>query len=142
MTIETATADVQLTLQRRATIAAYSLQRFAENAAPITAEQGADIDVACEALLAALGAAGFGTSLPDTQVVVTNDDTVVVKNSVGTTVPGTHKAEVAAGALTDVKLAATIAPVASGALAVAATGTGTTVTLTVTNGAISAVALS
>lgn len=98
MTIETKTAAQQLTLQRRAVIAAHQLQRFAENAAPITAAQAVDIDAACAALVTALSDAGFGASLPATQVILSNG----VKIS-GVTITGTGTVftpTVAGGALT------------------------------------------
>lgn len=90
---------------------------------------------------AALTAVGEG--LVATQAVVSNGGTAPVKNSAGTAVPGTSTYEVAANAVSAVKLPATVAPVVSGVLAgIVATGTGTTVTLTVANGVVTAVALS
>ena len=99
MTIETKTAAQQLTLQRRTTIAAHQLQRFAQSATPITAEQATDIDAACAALVTALNDAGFGPApLPATQVILSNG----VKIS-GVTITGTgtfFTPTVAGGALT------------------------------------------
>ena len=98
MTIETKTAAQQLTLQRRTTIAAYALQRFAQSATPITAAQAVTIDAACAALVTALSDAGFGAVLPATQVVLSNG----VKIS-GVTITGTgtfFTPTVAGGALT------------------------------------------
>lgn len=84
MTIENASAEVQLTLQRRTLIAVHQLQRFAENATPINAAQAVDIDAACVALMAALDAAGYGTTLPPTQAVVSDGNTVPAEGT-GTT---------------------------------------------------------
>lgn len=81
----------------------------------------------------------------DGAAVLANGGAVAVHNSAGANVAGVHTAEVANGALTDVKLAATVAPVVNGqALAgVAPTGAYTnTVTFTVANGVITAIALS
>lgn len=102
MTIESKSAAVQLELQRRATIAAYATQRFAENAAPITAAQAVDIDAALTALQTSLLAAGFGTApLPATQAVVSNGVALpVAATGTGTTVTCT----VAGGVITAVTL--------------------------------------
>lgn len=86
-------------------------------------------------------------TLSNTTTIATTTDgaTVVVHNSAGSTVAGTHVAEVAGGALTDVKLASTVAPVTNGQVLNGVTPSGTYVshiTFTVTNGAITAVALS
>ncbi len=136
--IETKSAAIQLEVQRRATIAAYATQRFAENAAPITAKQAIDIDAALTALQTSLAAAGFGGTSPN-EVVVSNNSNITVKNAGGTS---TSTAKVVAGALVETTLPATVALVKSGPAGVAATGTGTTVTLTVAAGKISAIALS
>ena len=99
--IETKSAAIQLELQRRATIAAYATQRFAENAAPITAKQAVDIDEALTALQTSLAAAGFGTTLLPTQAVVSNGVALpVAATGTGTTVTCT----VAGGVITAVTL--------------------------------------
>lgn len=98
--------------------------------------------VTIDQVLTALAAA-LPQAAPDPlKATVSNAQAVVVKNSAGNTVaPGTT-AVVAGSVLTNVKLAATQAVVASGLLTPAATGTGTKVTLTVANGVVTAVALS
>jgi hypothetical protein len=75
---------------------------------------------------------------------VANGATVVVHNSAGSNVAGTHTAEVTSNTLNDVKLAATVAPIVNGGTStVAPTGTFTsTVTFTVAAGVITAIALS
>lgn len=102
MTIETKSAAVQLEVQRRATIAAYATQRFAENAAPITAEQAVDIDAALTALQTSLAAAGFGgAAMLPTQAVVTSGVALpVAATGTGTTVTCT----IAGGVITAVTL--------------------------------------
>lgn len=85
-----------------------------------------------------------GINLPATTAMVDASAVVTVKNSAGTTVTGSHTATVAAGVLSDVKLASTIAAIASGTKvnAVAVTGTGNFATFTVVNGVITAIVLS
>lgn len=98
--------------------------------------------VTIDAVLTALAAALPQTAPDPLKATVSNAQAVTVKNSAGTTVaPGTT-AVVAGSVLTNVKLAATQAVVASGLLTPEATGTGTKVTLTVANGVVTAVALS
>lgn len=53
-------------------------------------------------------------ALPAPIAAVANAGAVTVQNSAGAAVPGTHPATVAAGVLSNVRLAATIAPVAAG----------------------------
>lgn len=142
MSIITATEEQQTAVLRKAVILSYAAQRFAETATKLTVKQATTIDEAMAAMSAALSAAGVRETLPDSQVVVSDAQTTAVKNSAGADVPGVHTAVVSAGALTNIKLAATVAPVVSGLQTVAATGTGTKVTLTVAAGKISAIALS
>lgn len=86
---------------------------------------------------------GGGTAPPAGSAVVANDATVVVKNSTGATVAGTHTAVVTGSTLTNIKLAATVAPVVTGLVAdVVVTGTGTKLTLTVAGGKITGAVLS
>jgi len=82
--------------------------------------------------------------IPSTGTMLANGDTVVVKNSAGTTVTGTHTAEVSAGVLADVKLASTVAGVVSGVdIVVPVTGVyATKITPTVVAGVITAIVLS
>lgn len=82
--------------------------------------------------------------LAATVAMVDNADVVAVKNSAGSAVAGSHVAEVALGVLTDVKLAATIAPVANGAaLVIPVTGAYlTTATVTVALGVVTGIVLS
>ena len=88
--------------------------------------------------------AAIGTVAPGS-VPLVDGGSVTVHNSAGTNVAGTHVAEVSGGNLTDVKLAASIAPVANGLALTGVTPTGTytdTVTFTVANGVITAIVLS
>ena len=82
-------------------------------------------------------------TLPATEAIVEDGEAVPVVNSAGTAVAGTHSATVTASEVTNIKLAATIAPVASGLVAdVTVTGTGTKLALTVAGGKITAAVLS
>uniref|UniRef100_A0AAU6W0Z5 Uncharacterized protein n=3 Tax=unclassified bacterial viruses TaxID=12333 RepID=A0AAU6W0Z5_9VIRU len=141
MAIETQTAALREQLKRRLNQAYLLIQHIAQNET-VTADQAAPVDTALANLNSALVAAGAGVALPATQVIVSNAQSLPVQNSANTAVPGTHNAFVVDGAFQKVKLAATVAPVTSGLLSVAATGTGTKVTLTVANGVVSAVTLS
>ncbi|ANH51107.1 hypothetical protein FDH02_gp31 [Pseudomonas phage VSW-3] len=78
-----------------------------------------------------------------TDAIVQSGTNVVVRNSANTPVAGNHPITVAAGEVTMVKLAATIAPVSTGEVTgVVVTGTGTKLTLTVSGGKITAAVLS
>lgn len=80
--------------------------------------------------------------LAATVAMVDNSDSVVVHNSAGAAVAGTHAAAVAAGALTAVTLAATVAPVTNGTHAVLdAAGKTAAGTLVVAAGALSTITL-
>lgn len=141
MAIETQTAALREQLRRRLNQAYMLVQHIAQNEA-VTADQAVPVDAALVNLNTALVAAGSGAVLPATQTIVSNAQSLPVQNSANAAVPGTHNAFVVDGAFQKVKLAATVAPVTSGLLPVAATGTGTQVTLTVANGVVSAVTLS
>lgn len=108
----------------------------------LNADVAAEIQTAADEAVTAAYAIGGNADLPADQAVVINGFTAVLKTAAGTTITGSGTVHVAANALTDVTLPATIAAVQSGLLSVAATGTGTKVTITVTNGLISAVTLS
>lgn len=98
-------------------------------------------DTVAAACASAIAAAGIG--LIATQVVVSNGATVNVENSAGALdSPGT--ATVAAGVLTDVKLAATktILTNAAPVSGVTVTGSGTTFTPTIVDGVLVAAVLS
>jgi hypothetical protein len=86
---------------------------------------------------------GGAPALPDGSAIVVNATNVTVKSSAGTNVTGNHPAVVTGNTLTNIKLAATVAPVTSGLVAgVEVTGTGTKLTLTVSGGKITAAVLS
>lgn len=140
--IESQTPAVQLALTGKTRIAVTHLERFAQREDPITAAQAKPIDDALQALSAALLAAGVGGAPVDPKVAPVTDGQTVVAKSSGVTVPGTTKAKVVNSVLTEITLPATVAPLASGVLPVAATGTGTKVTLTVAAGKVTAVTLS
>lgn len=85
-----------------------------------------------------------GIALAATEAIVSNAGAVVVQNSAGAAVTGTHPATVAAGVVSNVKLAATVAPVVSGVKVNAGTvsGTGNFATITVAAGVITGIVLS
>jgi hypothetical protein len=88
-------------------------------------------------------AAGLASKilLPATDQIVGNGDTVVVKNSAAS-VSKNGVAAVASGDITGVALASSVALVTDADVFAGVTGSGTTATITVTNGVISAIALS
>ena len=109
------------------------------NASTLAIENSAGADSHNVTLTVAANAV-TAAKLAATVAFVDNADAITVQNSAGAAVAGTHSASVTAGVVANVKLAATIAPVASG-FSMAVTGTGTTATLTVTNGVITAITL-
>jgi hypothetical protein len=82
--------------------------------------------------------------LEATDAIVQNAQNITMQNSAGAAIAGNHPASVVNGVLSNVKLAATIAPVANGAaLVVPVTGSyTTTATVTVANGVVTAIVLS
>lgn len=80
--------------------------------------------------------------LPATETVVSNGQAITVQNSAGAAVAGTHNATVAANTLSNVKLAATIAPVAAGSQTIRdGAGKTSTATRAVSAGAITTTTL-
>lgn len=79
-----------------------------------------------------------GDDLPATSAVVDDDDTAPVQNSAGAAI-GTGTINVAANAVTNIRLPATVAGVSNGQ---ALTVGGSTYTFTVANGVITAIAVS
>lgn len=98
---------------------------------------GSNSQTAIIAVTAGVPSAKFGA----TTQIVDNSDTVVVKNSAGS-VTKNGTASVASGVITGVALASGEAIVTNGATFAGVTGSGTNATITVTNGVISAIALS
>lgn len=143
MTIESSTAAQRQTLRDALFIAAHAAQRFAQNSAAPTVGQAAIFDPKMQAADAAILAAGYTSSLPATQAVVTNGGTSPVQNSAGAAI-GTGTYTVAANAVSNIKLPATVAGVTSGAKinAGTVTGTGNFATFTVANGVITGIVLS
>lgn len=100
--------------------------------------------VQIDTLLAQLKSAVDVTTAAGAAALVVQGDTVPVQNSAGTAVPGTSTANVAAGAVTNVRLAATNAVVSNTVKVNAGTvtGTGNFATFTVANGVITGITLS
>lgn len=134
MSLITATATQRQTLRDKASTLASLSQGYAESARTPTTEEAAIVQTAIDAMTAAISAIGGGTT-----ATVANGATVAVQNSAGA---DSHNATavVASGALTGVKLAATVAMVDNGDT-VSATGTGTTATLVVAAGVVTGVTL-
>lgn len=134
MSLITATAAQRQTLRDKASTLASLSQGYAESARTPTTEEAAIVQTAIDAMTAAISAIGGGTT-----ATVANGATVAVQNSAGA---DSHNATavVASGALTGVKLAATVAMVDNGDT-VSATGTGTTATLVVAAGVVTGVTL-
>lgn len=124
MAIESASADAQFLITRRARIAARAVQRFAERSDPLTAAQAVPIDAALNALLTALQAAGVGAN--PLVATVSDQSNVTVKNSAGT-VSKTGIASVAASAITGVALPAASAIVDNGTSPVMQNSAGTAI---------------
>lgn len=140
MSISTSTAAERITLRDKCTIMEKAIQAFAQDSIVLNAEQITEID----ALMTALSAALLAADAPATSAVVANGGTVNVENSAGN-LDSNATATVAAGVLTNVRLAATKTIVTSAQALTGVTPTGvyvSTVTFTVASGLITAIALS
>ena len=135
MSLITVTAAQRQALRDKASILAALSQVYAESARTPTAGEAATVQVAIDAMSAAIAVIN-GTS---GSASVANGATVAVRNSEGA---DSHNATavVAAGALTGVNLSATVALVDDGDT-VPATGTGTAATLVVEAGVLTGVTL-
>jgi hypothetical protein len=136
MPVATATALQRLTLRNEAVKLGVACQSFAQTGAAPGPIHAAAIDAQVTATLAAAADVGASTALPATSAVVTNGQAVTMQNSQGTAIAGTHTASVAANALSNVKLDATVATLKNGVKqsGFTVTGTGTFFTPTITNG--------
>lgn len=143
MTIETSTAAQRQLLRDKLYIAAHASQRFAQDSVTPTAAQAVFFDSRIVAAQVAIAAVGYSASLPATQAVVSNGGTSPVQNSAGAAI-GTGTYTVAANAVSNIKLPATVAGVTSGVKinAGTVTGTGNFATITVANGVITGIVLS
>lgn len=104
-------------------------RRMSHGSLPITAGTAAEIDAQCQSLQQSMEALGYAAELGDTQVKVSNGDSIPVVNSFGNAVTGTHTAEIADGVLTDVKLSNTVYPIVNGASSIkVANSAGTQIT--------------
>lgn len=84
------------------------------NGASVNVENSAgNLDSPATAVVTA--GAVSGVRLAATKTIVDNAAAITMQNSAGTAIAGTHPATVAAGVLSNVKLAATIAPIANAA---------------------------
>lgn len=135
MSLLTVTAAQRQTLRDKASTLATLSQTYGESARTPTAEEAAIVQAAIDAMSAAIEVIN-GTS---GSASVANGATVAVRNSAGA---DSHNgtAVVAAGALTGINLAATVA-LADNGDTVPATGTGTTATLVVAAGVLTGVTL-
>jgi hypothetical protein len=143
MTTASATAAQRLEARDEAVKVAALLQGVVQVAQAPSAAKGALVDAALTPLTAALAALGSTTALLPTQQVVANGDTVNVENSAGA-LDSAATATVAAGVLTDVKLASTktILTHALKFSGVTITGSGTFFTPTVVDGVLTGGVLS
>ena len=135
MSLLTVTAAQRQTLRDKASTLATLSQTYGESARTPTAEEAAIVQTAIDAMSAAIAVIN-GTSGAAT---VADGATVAVRNSAGA---DSHNgtAVVAAGTLTGINLAATVA-LADNGDTVPATGTGTTATLVVSAGVLTGVTL-
>lgn len=135
MSLLTVTAAQRQTLRDKASTLATLSQTYGESARTPTAEEAAIVQTAIDAMSAAIAVIN-GTS---GSASVANGATVAVRNSAGA---DSHNgtAVVAAGTLTGINLAATVA-LADNGDTVPATGTGTTATLVVAAGVLTGVTL-
>ncbi|BBD74688.1 type VII integral membrane protein [Pectobacterium phage PPWS2] len=135
MSLTTVTATQRQTLRDKASNLAALSQVYAESARTPTAGEAAIVQAAIDAMSTAIAVIN-GTS---GAASVSSGATVAVRNSAGA---DSHNATavVAAGALTGVNLAATVALVDNGDT-ITATGTGTTATLVVTAGVLTGITL-
>lgn len=142
MTYATATPSQRRDVNTAAMKLAAGTSAARENFGGNGVSNDADVDSLLAGMAVALATTGTEPVLPDTQAIVMNDAAMPVQSSTGAAVPGSHVAIVEEGAVT-VKLAASIAPVRTGLVTgVTVTGTGTKLNLTVSNGVITAAALS
>jgi galactokinase/mevalonate kinase-like predicted kinase len=135
MSLLTVTAAQRQTLRDKASTLATLSQTYGESARTPTAEEAAIVQTAIDAMSDAIAVIN-GTS---GSASVANGATVAVRNSAGA---DSHNgtAVVAAGTLTGINLAATVA-LADNGDTVPATGTGTTATLVVAAGVLTGVTL-
>lgn len=149
MSFQSITAAQRLEVRDSAVQVSTLTQKFAQDGkAPSTAE-AALIAPALNAMAAALTVAGV-TGLPTTSAIVVNASTVPVQNSAGAAI-GTGTVTVAASAVTNVKLPATVAGVSNAGVVtvpitfVTARTAGATATVaatvTVANGVITAISI-
>lgn len=142
MSIATITAAQRVEVRDECLRASLAMQRFAQSGTTPRADETAEVTPVLEAAAAALVVAG-ASGLPTTSAVIANGASVNVENSAGN-LDSPATATVAAGAVTNVRLAATKTIVTSGVKidAVSVTGTGNFATITVADGVITAIVLS
>ena len=143
MPVATATPLQRLTLRNEAVKTGLVCQSFAQTATAPGTAHAAQIDAQLAVLVTALSDVGASAALPATQAVVSNGGTSPVQNSAGAAI-GTGTYTVAANAVSNIKLPATVAGVTSGVKinAGTVTGTGNFATITVANGVITGIVLS